>query len=337
MQNHQIGSQEAGQRLDKFLHKYFPEAGTAFLYKMLRKKNIVLNKKKAEGKEILVEGDSLDFFFSEETFAKFRGMEKSGTTSRLLTAVYEKAYESLHGITVLYEDADMLALNKPAGVLTQKAEDTDVSLNEWMIGYLLKKGCMTEEILKTFKPSVLNRLDRNTSGLVLCGISLKGSQILSRMIHDRTVHKYYAAVVKGRLDKAGILGGVLEKDEIANKVTIKDVGEGKEVRTIYEPAAYADGLTLLSIELVTGKTHQIRAHMAGIGHPLLGDAKYGDRSFNEAYRKKGVKSQLLHAQRMVFPTLRELPEEEAKKAKDLAFLGKTIEAPLPEVFHRVGF
>ena len=184
---------------------------------------------------------------------------------------------------------------------------------------------------------ILNRLDRNTSGLVLCGISLKGSQILSRMIHDRTVHKYYAAVVKGRVDKAGILGGVLEKDEIANKVTIKDVGEGKEVRTIYEPAAYADGLTLLSIELVTGKTHQIRAHMAGIGHPLLGDAKYGDRSFNEAYRKKGVKSQLLHAQRMVFPTLRELPEEEAKKAKDLAFLGKTIEAPLPEVFHRVGF
>ena len=319
MQNHQIGSQEAGQRLDKFLHKYFPEAGTAFLYKMLRKKNIVLNKKKAEGKEILVEGDSLDFFFSEETFAKFRGMEKSGTTSRLLTAVYEKAYESLHGITVLYEDADMLALDKPAG------------------GYLLKKGRMTEEILKTFKPSVLNRLDRNTSGLVLCGTSLKGSQILSRMIHDRTVHKYYAAVVKGRVDKAGILGGVLEKDEIANKVTIKDVGEGKEVRTIYEPAAYADGLTLLSIELVTGKTHQIRAHMAGIGHPLLGDAKYGDRSFNEAYRKKGVKSQLLHAQRMVFPTLRELPEEEAKKAKDLAFLGKTIEAPLPEVFHRVGF
>lgn len=337
MQNHQIGSQEAGQRLDKFLHKYFPKAGTALLYKMLRKKNIVLNKKKAEGKEILVEGDSLDFFFSEETFAKFRGMEKSGTTSRLLTDVYEKAYESLHGISVLYEDADMLALNKPAGVLTQKAEDADVSLNEWMIGYLLKTGRMTEEVLKTFKPSVLNRLDRNTSGLVLCGISLKGSQILSRMIHDRTVRKYYAAVVKGRVDKAGTLGGVLEKDEKANKVTIKDAGEGKEVCTIYEPAAYADGLTLLSIELVTGKTHQIRAHMAGIGHPLLGDAKYGDRNFNEAYRKKGVKSQLLHAQRMVFPMLRELPEEEAKKAKDLAFLEKTIEAPLPEVFHRVGF
>ena len=337
MQELHIGENDAGQRFDKYLKKLLAEAPGSFVYKMLRKKNIVLNKKKAEGKEILVEGDSLDFFFSEETFAKFRGMENSGTTSRLLTDVYEKAYESLHGITVLYEDADMLALNKPAGVLTQKAEDTDVSLNEWMIGYLLKTGRMTEEVLKTFKPSVLNRLDRNTSGLVLCGISLKGSQILSRMIHDRTVRKYYAAVVKGRIDKAGTLGGVLEKDEKANKVTIKDAGEGKEVCTIYEPAAYADGLTLLSIELVTGKTHQIRAHMAGIGHPLLGDAKYGDRSFNEAYRKKGVKSQLLHAQRMVFPMLRELPEEEAKKAKDLAFLGKTIEAPLPEVFHRVGF
>ena len=143
-------------------------------------------------------------------------------------------------------------------------------------------------------------------------------------------------MVKGRVDKAGTLGGVLEKDEKANKVTIKDAGEGKEVCTIYEPAAYADGLTLLSIELVTGKTHQIRAHMAGIGHPLLGDAKYGDRSFNEAYRKKGVKSQLLHAQRMVFPTLRELPEEELPVYADPNMMQRALHNLLGNAMHHIG-
>ena len=327
-----INENEAGQRFDKYLGKLLREAPKSFFYKMLRKKNITINGKKAEGNEILKLNDTVRLFLSDETIQKFSGtiQQSPGDPDWILAHAGKE-------LSIIYEDESTIFLNKPAGMLSQKAKPDDISMVEHLIAYLLNSGQISKEELRTFHPSVCNRLDRNTSGLVLCGISLKGSQILSRMIHDRTVHKYYAAVVKGRVDKAGILGGVLEKDEIANKVTIKDVGEGKEVRTIYEPAAYADGLTLLSIELVTGKTHQIRAHMAGIGHPLLGDAKYGDRSFNEAYRKKGVKSQLLHAQRMVFPTLRELPEEEAKKAKDLAFLGKTIEAPLPEVFHRVGF
>ncbi|MGN1147562.1 MAG: pseudouridine synthase, partial [Lachnospiraceae bacterium] len=191
MQTYQIGANQAGQRLDKFLHKFMPTAGNSFIYKMLRKKNIVLNGKKAEGKEILTVGDTVSFFFSDETFQLFTGRIAScSTTNKPAVAhpaltndfsgrceEYRIAYKKLTGITVIHEDDNILILNKPAGILTQKADNKQVSLNEWMIGYLLDKKRITEETLMTFKPSVLNRLDRNTSGLVLCGISLPGSQM----------------------------------------------------------------------------------------------------------------------------------------------------------------
>ncbi|MGN1203901.1 MAG: RluA family pseudouridine synthase [Lachnospiraceae bacterium] len=322
MQSHQIGGQEAGQRLDKFLHKYFPMAGSAFLYKMLRKKNIVLNRKKAEGKELLQEGDVICFYFADETYEKFRGKQDAFSQ-------YKEAFQHLMGITVIYEDEDVLILNKPAGILTQKAEEKDWSLNEWMIGYLLQQKKINEEILKTFKPSVLNRLDRNTSGLVLCGISLRGSQAISKMIHDRSVQKYYAAVVTGRMEKEGVLEGVWEKDEKTNRVTVSEHGMGKNICTRYRPVKKSEFHTLLSIELITGKTHQIRAHMASIGHPLVGDPKYGDPVINEEYRRKyGIRHQLLHAAKIVFPK---------ESSQDFSFLGKCFEAPLPKEFHKLGF
>ena len=167
MQQLTIGKNQAGQRLDKFLKKAFPNAGTGFLYKMLRKKNITLNGKKAEGKEILAQGDEIKCFFSEETFSSLSGIEDRETTSD-----YRKAYRSLKDISVLYEDEDILLLNKPAGVLTQKAKPEDLSLNEWLIGHLLATDAITEADLATFHPSVCNRLDRNTSGIVLCAESL---------------------------------------------------------------------------------------------------------------------------------------------------------------------
>ena len=170
-----IGKNQAGQRLDKFLKKALPNAGTGFLYKMLRKKNITLNGKKAEGKEILAQGDEVRCFFSEETFATLSGAETVEDTSD-----YRKAYRTLKDICVLYEDEDILLLNKPAGVLTQKAKPEDLSLNEWLIGHLLATDAIKETDLATFHPSVCNRLDRNTSGIVLCGKTLAGSQALSR-------------------------------------------------------------------------------------------------------------------------------------------------------------
>lgn len=313
MQKAVIGVNEAGQRLDKFLHKFLPEASTSFLYKMLRKKNIELNGKKAEGKEMLQQGDEIRFFFSEETFAKFTGKsalaEDSGTE-------YGKAYGSLKGIVVLYEDEDMLILNKPAGILTQKAEKNDLSLNEWMIGYLIAGQEITAESLHTFRPSVCNRLDRNTSGIVLCGKSLKGSQELSRMIKERAIRKFYRTIVWGNLTTGERIQGCLKKDSQSNKVTVTK--EGSFIETVYAPLKQLTEMTYLEVELITGKTHQIRAHMASIGHPLLGDYKYAPQKLHSAFRERyGLSHQLLHAYRVEFPD------------------GKTVTAPLPKAFHKL--
>ena len=180
MRTFTIGANEAGQRFDKYLHKLLPEAGNSFLYKMLRKKNITLNNGKAQGNELLNSGDTVNIFFAEETFLKFAGNhapEQDGQDNGVVTE-YRKAYETLNSHkrkpVVLLETPDFLLADKPAGILTQKSVPEDSSMNEWLIGYLLETGAITAKQLATFHPSVCNRLDRNTSGLVLCGKSLAG-------------------------------------------------------------------------------------------------------------------------------------------------------------------
>lgn len=328
MQSYEIGTNESGQRLDKFLHKYMPVAGTAFFYKMLRKKNITLNGKKAEGKEILSVGDKVSFFFSEETFQKFRGISKETSKTAAPTEEYEKAFFTLKGISVLYEDENVVILDKPAGILSQKAAQEDLSLNEWLIGYLLSQKQITAKELETFRPSVCNRLDRNTSGIVLCGKTLAGSQELGKLIKERQIGKFYRTFVKGQIKERKQITGTLVKDETANKVTVSSKGElGHEIKTAYVPLAQAGDMTYLEVELITGKTHQIRAHLASIGHPLAGDGKYGDRRWNEKLRLSfGVKWQLLHAYRMEFPVLTGTLEN---------LSGKVILAPLPRVFKEI--
>ena len=330
MQKFIIEEAQAGQRFDKFLHKYLPNAGTGFLYKMLRKKNITLNGKKAEGKELLEAGDEIRFFFAEETFEKFSaGAHAEGTTrSTIHTAEYEKAYKALakENIPLLYEDADVLILNKPVGLLTQKANAGDMSINEWMIGYLLHTGKITPDELRLFKPSVCNRLDRNTSGIVLCGISLKGSQALSELIRTRAVKKFYRTICKGALTEKVTLTGSLEKDERTNKVVVTP--DGNQIQTAYEPVQILKhNTTYVEVELITGKTHQIRAHLASIGHPLMGDKKYGQEAFNkQAEKHYGLKHQLLHAYRVEFPELNGALAHLSKK---------TIIAPLPQKFTEI--
>lgn len=315
-----IGKNQAGQRLDKFLHKLLPNAGSGFLYKMLRKKNITLNGKKAEGKELLTEQDCVRLFFSDETFAKFSGS---------LQKDYEAAYNRLKGVPVIYEDENLLIADKPAGILSQKAADSDISLNEWLIGYLLDKGEMDKEALQTFRPSVLNRLDRNTSGLILCGKSLVGSQEMSAWIQERSIRKFYRTLVKGRLETEQRIQGYLGKDKDTNKVWIQETPfEGSSpIETAYHILEVYEDCTYVEVELITGKTHQIRAHFASLGHPLLGDFKYGDPSFNQKCRQKwGLSHHLLHAYRL------ELPETKGA----LALLSKKVfVAPLPETFYHI--
>lgn len=321
-----ITSAEAGQRLDKFLHKYLKDASDGFLYKMLRKKNITLNNKKAAGGEKLCAGDRISLFLSEETCARFGGGGKAFEEQRRLAAQGAAAYRRLRGISVLYENAHVLLADKPAGVLSQKAANGDVSLNEWLIGYLLAQKAITESSLQTFHPSVCNRLDRNTSGIVICGKTLYGTQEMTRIVKDRSLHKYYLLWVEGQMREGRRLEGYLHKDEETNRVTVFPAWQPETSRivTVYKPVAVGERETLVEVELITGKTHQIRAHLASVGFPLIGDYKYGNRARNEERkRRSGIACQLLHAYKVVFPAL-------SGELQELS--GRAFQAPLPPVF-----
>ena len=295
-----ITTHDASQRMDKYLKRVFPEMGTSFLHKMLRKKNITLNGKKATGSELVQAGDLIQCFFSDETFDKFAGNHAN-------IKEYLTAYDALKNIQVIYEDEHILLLDKPAGVLSQKAKPEDMSLNEWMIGYLLSKKAVTEESIKHFKPSVCNRLDRNTSGLVICGKTLLGSREMSRMLKDRSLQKYYLTYVHGKLEGKKVLEGYHYKDKNANQAMIlfnkptQGIEQYDTIITAYRSLEAKKNYSYLEIELITGKTHQIRAHLAAYGHPIAGDKKYGNEKALTV--KNYPKHQLLHAYRIVFPNL----------------------------------
>lgn len=323
MQQIEIRKNEAGQRLDKFLHKFMPLAPTSFFYKMLRKKNITLNNKRAEGSEKLMIGDKLSLYLSDETIQNFK--KETHTFDE-----YEKAFHVLKNIEIVYEDEHVILMNKPAGVLSQKAGASDLSLNEWMIGYLLAQKHLGEKELLTFKPSICNRLDRNTMGLVIGAKSLEGSQKMSQLIKEHKIRKFYRMLVMGKVEKEETLEGFLIKDQESNKVrltTKESKDKSAYIKTRYYPLQVFSDKTLVEAELITGKPHQIRIHLSSTGHPLLGDYKYGNRQWNDKYKKFfSVNSQLLYANRLEFPELKS-PFENLSRRR--------IEIPAPFIFYQI--
>lgn len=319
MQELHVTANEAGQRLDKLLAKFLNQAPKSFLYKMMRKKNIVLNGKKCTGNEKLKQGDSIKLFFSDETIEKF----SAGT---YVTPKKEK----INMLPIIYEDEQVLLMNKPVGVLSQKAKDSDVSAVEILINYLIETNQLSKEQFRTFHPSICNRLDRNTSGILVAGKTLPALQEMNRFFKERTIAKYYRCLVKGRVIKnEDYIKGYLVKDQKTNKVSItkKKTEEGVPIETEYCIIQSNDEVSLLEVHLITGKTHQIRAHLASIGHPIIGDYKYGDKQINEMYRQEyGLKSQLLHAYRL------EMPSSDGS----LAYLNdKKFVAELPDKFIKI--
>lgn len=294
-----IQKNEENQRFDKYLKKLLPNATTSFLYKMMRKKNIVINKKKVEGNEKLKAGDVVSIFLSDETFEKFHvNLEELKKEYDLLKSL------TLKGLKIIYEDDEMIVVDKPYNMLSQKASDKDLSANEYLLGYMINKGSLSFEEYQTFRPSVVNRLDRNTTGLLLFGKTLNALQQLGEGIRERSIEKYYRAVVAGELKEELELKGYLLKDEKTNKVSYyKEQVEGSDyIETGVKPIQSKNGLTLVEIHLVTGKTHQIRLHLSTIGHPILGDMKYGNEKINKKYYESHkVNHQLLHAYRLEFP------------------------------------
>ena len=324
-----VGKNESGQRLDRVLEKIFVNANTGFIFKMLRKKNITLNDKKADGKERLESGASIKLWFSDESFEKLSG-KKAGDIKDLEKnpKVDKKSTETFKSY-IVYEDENTVIINKPAGLLSQKAYENDISVNDLLLDYLE----FDSKALNTFKPSICNRLDRNTSGLMVCGKTLEGLRVNNELIKTKAVSKYYLAVVKGRVGKSGSINAWLYKDEKTNKVTVKEKSfEGAEfIQTEYEVLDYSKDATLLLVKLITGKTHQIRAHLSSISHPIIGDFKYGDKSVNEKFKREyGIKSQLLHSFRLVYPNS-DISDTDTFKA----LKGKCFEASYNNDFRKV--
>lgn len=293
MKELKINENDSNQRFDKFLKRVLSEASTSFIYKMLRKKNITLNDEKADGSEKLNTGDVVKIWFSDETYEKMSGGEKSDP-------LYHSLKSIASDINIIHEDNDMIIINKPSGIKSQKDSEDDISINEMAISYMINKGELSEESFKHFHPSICNRLDRNTSGLILFAKNLPCAQKLGKALKERSCIKMYRAIVLGDIKEPQEIDGYLSKDEATNKVTIssKPSGDSKPIQTAYRPIKkLANDMTLIEIHLITGRTHQIRAHLASIGHPILGDNKYGNTIINKKYKIKG---QLLHAYSIEF-------------------------------------
>lgn len=292
MRELKIGKNDAGQRLDKFITKTL-DLPTSLLYKSIRLKKIKVNRKRAEISTVLAEGDTVQCFLAEEFFARLDG--EGAEVSVTLARVTPK-------LDIIYEDENVMLLNKRPGVSVHEDEHNVVNtLIVQIQAYLYQKGEYDPTSEQSFAPALCNRIDRNTGGIVIAAKNAESLRIMNEKIKLREIDKYYLAAVHGvPSPREDTLYGYLLKDDRTKEVRVwsKNPPRGaKEIITRYRVIAAAKETSLIEVELLTGRTHQIRAHMAYIGHPLVGDGKYG---VNRADRARGYKYQALYSYKLRF-------------------------------------
>lgn len=290
-----IDKNESDQRLDRFLKKYLANAPQTFIYKMIRKKNIKVNDSRAQPETTIFEGDKIQLYLSDETIDKFIA-EKTEIRSKLIP-------------NIIYEDDNIILINKPAGLLSHGAsKEFEENIVDSMISYLIQKGDFVPRIEKTFTPSICNRLDRNTSGIIIGAKNYQSLKAINEAIKNGHIRRFYKTIVKGNVKEEKRAEGYLIKDEDKNKVEIykEDIEGSKKITTHIKPLQNKNGYSMLEIELITGRTHQIRGHLASLGYPVIGDRKYGNREINMSFNEgTGLDNQLLHAYKVEFNGLSE--------------------------------
>ena len=306
-----VGSNDAGQRLDKFLTKAVPSLPQALLYKYIRLKRIKVNGKRSEIRYKLALGDKLSLYINDEFFERPTSLAPSGGE-----------------LSIVYEDENLLIADKPAGLLCHEGreagEDTLISRIQ---AYLIQTGAYRPEEEHSFAPALCHRIDRGTSGLVIAAKTAEALRVLCEKIKLHEIQKTYLCIAVGEFQrKSGRIKNYLYKNEAQNRVYAHDrmIPGARTAETHYKVLDCRDGLSLVQVTLITGRTHQIRVHMAGLGHPLLGDSKYGIEKLNRQYR---ARSQLLQAYRLQFRFSGESP---------LDYLnGREITSPTPLGFQQL--
>ena len=290
MREFSINKNDAGQRMDKFLTKAVPALPKNLMYKYIRLKRIKLNGKRCEISTKLSEGDSVQLYINDEFFP-----EKRDEAHRFLNAPKD--------IEIVYEDENILLCDKPCGLVVHEDESGEAdTLIDRVLHYLYDKGEYDPDTENSFTPALCNRIDRNTSGIVICAKNAESLRVLNQKVKDRELEKLYLCVTVGIPNKKSAeLKAFHRRDEKTKVVLVEDKSfpGSKTMITRYKVLAEnkQSGLALLEVDLVTGRTHQIRAHLSHIGYPLLGDGKYGSNKINRAL---GVKTQALCSYKLTF-------------------------------------